>query len=79
MAPSYSYSLPSHVHSKKQAKLFSLKNARGEAVNITFTKSQPLSAGLLNILCKEVRSTHKVLLLHAEVGSPAQGKALGKV
>lgn len=75
VTPSYHYFLPSCVHSKKQAKLFSLKNVHGEVVNTTFTKSQPLSAGLLNILCKEIRRKHKALLLHAKVGSLAQEKA----
>lgn len=45
-----------------------VKNVLDEAVHIHFIKSCLLSTHLLYILCNKMRSTHKILLLHTNIG-----------
>lgn len=57
-------SLPKDVHSKKkQKRTVSLDSAHDKAVNINFLKSQPLSTGLLKILCEEIESIYNYICM----------------
>ena len=68
LAPKYASShwfSPMWVHSLKK-KPVSFKSILDKAIKI-LKKFQPLGICLFNILCDKMESTHKVLLLHAEV------------
>ncbi|XP_077294555.1 zinc finger BED domain-containing protein 5-like [Arctopsyche grandis] len=63
-----------HVTKKNST---NLKNVMDEAVKmINYVKSGPLPSRLFKILCNEMGSGYKALLLHTEVRLVSRGKAL---
>lgn len=70
-----------HRHSLATKKMPALlKQVLDNAVKIiNFVKARPLQCRLLKILCEDVGSIHKSLLLHTEVRWLSRGKALSRL
>lgn len=70
-----------HRHSLAMKKMpASLKQVLDNAVKIVnFVKARPVRCRLLKILCEDMGSIHKSLLLHTEVRWLSRGKALSRL